>query len=118
MTGVGDAPAVATSRELLLLDPGDNTLAVRRPLTAGTDLLIDGYRVRIDRELPVGHKVSRVDLPVGSHVRKYGAVIGTTIAEVRRGEHLHTHNFTSNYIPAHLRGGTETTGAKWEGTTA
>jgi hypothetical protein len=111
------ATAVSISRELLLLHPNDNTLAVRRPIEAGTELVIDGHPVITDRELPVGHKVARTDLAVGSPVRKYGAVIGTAIEAVRRGQHLHTHNLASNYIPAHLRGGVQSTGAHWEGTT-
>ena len=32
---------------------------------------------------------------------KYGAVIGTATADIGRGEHVHTHNLESDYLPTY-----------------
>ena len=32
---------------------------------------------------------------------KYGALIGTATADISRGEHIHTHNLESDYLPTY-----------------
>ena len=34
-------------------------------------------------------------------VLKYGAVIGTATSDIGRGEHVHTHNLESDYLPTY-----------------
>lgn len=45
--------------------------------------------------IPRFHKVALNDLALGSVVVKYGNPIGEVTAQVRRGEHVHTHNLAS-----------------------
>lgn len=43
-------------------------------------------------DIPVGHKIARRDLPIGTLVHKYGQVIGRTTTRVPAGDHVHSHN--------------------------
>lgn len=42
--------------------------------------------------VPLGHKLALADLAAGDTVVKYGHDIGRTIADIRRGGHVHVHN--------------------------
>jgi altronate dehydratase len=83
---------------LILLRPEDNCLAVAASLEAGTELEIEGRRVVLAAGVGIGHKLARRDIAAGEKILKYGAVIGSATAPIRRGEHVHLHNLASDYI--------------------
>jgi altronate hydrolase len=58
----------------------------------GTDLSVDGLDIRAATDVPSGHKVALVDIPRGTHVRKYGEVIGVATDDIAAGSHVHVHN--------------------------
>lgn len=86
---------------VILLAPEDNSVAVAATLPAGTELMIDGVRVRIEKEIGIGHKLARRDIAPGQKVRKYGAIIGSATSAIPRGAHIHLHNLASDYIPTY-----------------
>jgi (2R)-sulfolactate sulfo-lyase subunit alpha len=45
--------------------------------------------------IPLGHKVSLIDLPEGADVIEYGVRIGLTRASIKRGALVHVHNIRS-----------------------
>jgi hypothetical protein len=51
----------------------------------------------------VGHKIARRPIAPGDKILRYGAAIGSAIAPIAPGEHVHMHNMKSDYIPAHDR---------------
>jgi len=89
------------------LHPDDDCLVAIRPLRSGETVLVDGASVEVAADMPVGHKVASRQLAAGEPVRKCGAVIGRTTANVEVGGLLHLHNLQSNYLPAHLVGGAD-----------
>lgn len=93
----------ATAFPLLLLDPADNVLVCGASVRQGDLLTLDGRTFAAPADVALGHKLARTDLESGETVIKYGAPIGTVTAPVRRGEHVHSHNMRSNYIPTHTR---------------
>jgi hypothetical protein len=88
-------------QKLLLLNASDNVLVACETLAAGASLVIDGSTVTLNEAVELGHKVARLDLPEGTKVSKYGALIGSTTAMVKCGQWLHTHNMRSDYIPTY-----------------
>jgi len=90
-----------TDPRLILLSPEDNCLIAGARLDAGTHLEIEGERVTLARTIELGHKLARRDLAKDDKVLRYGAVIGHVTEDVRRGEHLHTHNLESDYLPTY-----------------
>lgn len=93
-------PAPGAPR-LLLMAPEDNCLIAREPLAAGEAVEIDGARVAITEDIPLGYKVARRALRSGDKVLRYGALIGSVTADVAQGAMLHTHNLASDYIPTY-----------------
>ncbi|AYM75145.1 hydrolase [Janthinobacterium agaricidamnosum] len=89
---------------LLLMSSEDNCLIARTALASGDVVAIDGLPVTLAQDIQIGHKVARRALAVGDKVLRYGALIGSITAPVAIGEHIHTHNLASDYIPTFTLG--------------
>ncbi len=89
---------------LLLMSPEDNCLIARTALARGEVVAIDGLPVTLVQNIQIGHKVARRALAVGDKVLRYAALIGSITAPVAIGEHIHTHNLASDYIPTFTLG--------------
>jgi altronate dehydratase small subunit len=90
-----------TDTRLILLSPQDNCLIAAARLEAGTQVEIEGERVTLAKTIDLGHKVARGTIGKDEKVLRYGAVIGHVTEAVARGEHLHTHNLESDYLPTY-----------------
>lgn len=88
-------------RRLLLLSEHDNVLVTCASLKNGDSVSLDGDMVTVGADAPVGFKIARRDLAPGEKVLKYGAVIGSATAAIRRGDVVHLHNMKSDYLPTY-----------------
>lgn len=88
-----------TDPRLLVLAPGDNIAVARGEITAGTELVIAGRRIRLSRDLGFGHKLAVANVPAGTRLVKYGAPIGVATADIDIGDYVHHHNVASEYLP-------------------
>lgn len=52
--------------------------------------LADGMRIQAD--VPFGHKVALRQIGQGGQVVKYGVVIGHATSDIVAGQHVHVHN--------------------------
>jgi altronate dehydratase small subunit len=86
---------------LVLLAPEDNCVVVAQALRAGDRVTIDGEPIAVSKAIGVGHKLARRAIAKGEKVLKYGAIIGTASAPIACGEHVHTHNLESDYLPTY-----------------
>lgn len=99
------ATGAATDGRLILLDDRDNVFVLRARLAAGDVIAIAGVAVRIQRDLPIGHKIARRPIAAGEQILKYGAPIGRATVAIAAGSHVHVHNVVSDYTPTyHLDG--------------
>ena len=85
--------------QLLVHDHADNVgVVVVEGLTAGTDMLVcithdnSTFRLIAGADVPIGHKIALADLKTGDTATKYGEDIGKIIADITKGDHVHTHN--------------------------
>ena len=92
---------------LLLLHPDDNILVARRDIAAGERVEMDGESFTVPLAVELGHKLARRAIAADARVLKYGAPIGSMRTAVARGEHVHSHNLRSDYIPSTTREGTD-----------
>jgi hypothetical protein len=81
------------------LSPTDNILVLARSLNAGEEVLIGGVVHALNTPLGLGHKIAAHHIAIGEKILKYGAPIGSAIAEIQPGEHVHLHNMKSDYLP-------------------
>ena len=95
--------SLPTDSRLLRLHPADNVLTVIAPIEVGEPLRIGEATRHVPSRLPIGHKVAARPIAAGEKIVKYGAPIGSATAAIAPGEHVHTHNVQSDYIPTYLR---------------
>jgi hypothetical protein len=81
------------------LSPTDNILVLARSLNGGEEVLIGGVVHVLNTPLGLGHKIAAHHIASGEKILKYGAPIGSAIAEIQPGEHVHLHNMKSDYLP-------------------
>ena len=93
-----------TDARLLRLHSADNVLTVIATLEAGDSIRVGGTTVAVAVRVPIGHKVAARDIAAGERILKYGAPIGSATRAISTGEHVHTHNVQSDYIPTFARG--------------
>ena len=84
---------------LLIHNKIDNVgVVVVDGLKANTDMLCcitednSAFRLTVNADIPIGHKIALKDLKAGDTAIKYGEDIGKIITDVARGDHVHTHN--------------------------
>ncbi len=90
---------------LLLLDARDNVMVAKARLRVGETVLVSGRQIAVSVDIPLGHKIARQDIAVGTKVLKYGAPIGSATAVIGVGDHAHTHNIKSDYTPTYSLSG-------------
>ena len=90
---------------LLRLSPKDNVLVVVNAITEGQILQVEGIQVTAAKTIPFGHKVAARALEAGEKIVKFGMPIGSSTTAIQPGDHVHTHNLQSDYIPSFGRPG-------------
>lgn len=87
---------------LLLLAEKDNVFVCREDIPEGASIRVGGRELILGKTVQRGHKVARHAIEPGDKVYKYGAPIGSAIASIAPGEHVHVHNVKSDYTPSHF----------------
>ena len=98
------SPAPSTGkldRRLMTLAAEDNVCVACTHLPAGTSVLVEGMTVTLRQPIELGHKLARCAIAPGQPIVKYGARIGSATAPIAPGDHVHTHNMKSDYIPTY-----------------
>jgi (2R)-sulfolactate sulfo-lyase subunit alpha len=90
---------VMTAPHLLVHNKKDTVgVVVVEGLKAGTNMTCvvtannSSFRLKSKMAVPIGHKIALVDIKKGDTVMKYGQDIGKTVADIKKGEHVHVHN--------------------------
>ncbi|WP_270087889.1 UxaA family hydrolase [Sphingobacterium sp. SYP-B4668] len=79
----------------------DNVFVVKIPLARGEVVQIDGVSFQIQYDLDRGHKIASQIIRKGDKIIKFGLSIGSAIADIMVGEHVHIHNLQSDYLPTY-----------------
>ena len=91
-------PATAAN-SVIHLNPADNVAVARVSLQPGQIVRAGETEVRVSNAIPAGHKIAIQAIAAGSKVLRYGQPIGRARADVRAGEHVHTHNLAYEEHP-------------------
>ena len=90
----------------ILLDPKDDVAAVLYGVDKGdtvtiTDAVSGKPLMHLDvrQKIPFGHKVALREIASDKPVLRYGWPIGIATADIRVGEHVHSHNMRSALSP-------------------
>jgi len=107
MPDTADSPETALVVRALVLDADDNVCVPCADVPGGAVVLVgDRWRLRSGGNVPLGHKIALVAIAAGQRIVKGGVPIGTATQEIAPGNHVHTWNLRSDYLPTYtLRDG-------------
>lgn len=74
----------------------DNAAVALEPLKCGESFEMPGISVKIEENIPQGHKFALKDIVKGENVIKYGFPIGHAVTAIKAGQWIHTHNLATN----------------------
>lgn len=77
---------------VIQLHATDNVAIARVPVSAGSELKVEGQALTARESIPAGHKIALAHIPQGGIVRRYGQIIGRASQAIAPGSHVHTHN--------------------------
>lgn len=86
---------------ILVHEPDDDVGVAVMDLKAGEEIgvvTLEGKfvtQIKLVNDVPLGHKVAMSDLVLDKHVIEYGHAIGSAVAPIAAGEHVHIHNIKS-----------------------
>ncbi len=87
------------------LAPGDNVVVLTRHVEGAERIPgLSGDVWLVAAHLEAGNKLAAVPIAAGDRVFKVGVPIGTATKAIVPGEHVHTHNLRSDYIPIEAEG--------------
>lgn len=78
------------------IHPEDAVAVATQDAAKDTEVSIDGTRIVLRQDIPVGHKVALRDMASGESVIKYGTVIGHATQPIYAGDWVHMHNMDTN----------------------
>jgi altronate dehydratase len=76
----------------------DNCATALKEIPKHIILQNNEYVIMINQVIPLGHKFALKDINEGDLVIKYGESIGIATKNINRGDWIHTHNLTSQYL--------------------
>lgn len=75
----------------LKLHPKDNVVVALQALEIGVHLSVD-HTLNVQSSIIKGHKIASCYIAKGQAIYKYNQIIGFASADIKAGEHIHTHN--------------------------
>lgn len=73
----------------------DNVAVALRCLEAGSTIEIDNDKIKLQEDIPAGHKFALVTIQSDDIVIKYGMPIGRAVKDIEVGCWVHTHNIVT-----------------------
>ncbi len=80
----------------LKINAADNVAVAISDLKAGETITVDGADIRVNQDVPAGHKVALKDFAEGENVIKYGYPIGHAMEAIRKGDWINEHKIKTN----------------------
>ena len=82
--------------ECIKIHKSDSVAVAVEPLKAGEKVSVDSSVIELLNDIPAGHKFALEDIPQNENIIKYAYPIGSAKCDIKKGEHIHTHNTKSN----------------------
>ena len=85
-------------KSFIVMNPDDNCATALEDVSKDSQIQILDIPITINNNITLGHKIALVDIKKGDLVKKYGQVIGIATENISKGDWIHTHNLTSQYV--------------------
>ena len=87
----------------IIMNPIDNCVTTLEDLSKGSQIQIRESSIIINQDISLGHKIALEDIRKDDSVKKYGQSIGIATEDINKGDWIHTHNLTSQYLKEVLK---------------
>ena len=87
----------------IIMNPNDNCATVLEDISKGSQIKLREISITVNQNIPLGHKIALTDIKNGELVKKYGQAIGIATEDIKKGDWIHTHNLTSQYLKEVLK---------------
>lgn len=78
------------------INPADNVAVALVDMPQGEVLPVDGLEIKLNSNVPAGHKVALADIPAKAHVVKYGYPIGHAREDISQGDWVNEKTIKTN----------------------
>ena len=78
------------------INPADSVVVCLKAFVKGETIEVDGKKITIAQDTPMGHKVIIADTPAGTDIIKYGYPIGHALTDLKSGEWVNEKNLKTN----------------------
>ena len=86
-------------KRFIVMNSEDNCATSLEDILKDEEIEIkEGKNMKINHNIPLGHKFALNDIKSGELVKKYGQIIGIVIEDIKKGDWIHTHNIKSHYL--------------------
>ncbi len=82
----------------IIMNPDDNCVTALDDISKSSQIQIRERSIVINHNISLGHKIALEDIRKGDMVKKYGQAIGFATKDIKKGDWIHTHNLTSQYL--------------------
>lgn len=80
----------------LIIHENDNVLIALHDFSKGNKINIGDEIFTFEEDIKRAHKVARININKGENIIKYGRPIGYATVDIKKGQHVHTHNIKTN----------------------
>ena len=78
------------------INPADSVVVCLKAFSLGEVIEVDGKKITIAQDTPMGHKIIIEDTPEGTDIIKYGYPIGHALKDLKSGEWVNENNLKTN----------------------
>lgn len=95
ITVTQDKPNTSSLRKVIKVHESDNVFVAIVPLKNGAIAKEGSHELVVLQDTPAGHKIASSDIAKGNAILKYGFTIGQATQDIKKGEHIHSHNLAT-----------------------
>ena len=83
----------------IIMNPDDNCATSLTEIHNDEIIELNGGKtIRINQEIPMGHKFALTNINKGDLITKYGQIIGIATENIKVGDWIHVQNIKSHYL--------------------
>ena len=88
-------------KKIVILSEHDNVLIACQDINIGESISYKEETYIVNENIKLGHKIARSNILKGESIVKFNMHIGSATRNIKKGEHVHTHNIKSDFIPTY-----------------
>ena len=86
-------------KKFIIMRSDDNCATGLEIISKNEEIKIgEGKYIKINQDIPFGHKFALKDINQGELITKYGQIIGIATEDIKVGDWIHVHNIKSHYL--------------------